>query len=320
MSILLRHLLLCAVALFVSAIAFSQNKARMSPSAYIQTYDQDAVREMLKSGVPASITLAQGMLESDYGNSDLAKNARNHFGIKCHSTWQGKRFYKDDDAKGECFRVYATAYESYLDHSDFLRRNKRYAFLFELKRTDYKGWARGLKKAGYATNPKYPELLIKIIEENNLQRFDTMTEEDLEDLGGIPISKEEKLSTNSPRSTSKPSTYNGTVVVSNNNIKYVQAGAGDNADALAKRHNMGRWQILRYNEIDKTYRFSEGEVVYLQPKRRKFRGAVNTHLVKSGETLWSISQEYGIRKKRLARMNGLSPDMTISAGQSLNLR
>src|SRR5690606_3896602 len=119
-----------------------------------------------------SITLAQGMLESGNGNSKLAKEDNNHFGIKCHSDWNGKKFYQDDDAKDECFRVYKNPEESFIDHSDFLVNRSRYAFLFELKPTDYKAWAKGLKEAGYATNPKYPELLIKIIEDNNLQQYD----------------------------------------------------------------------------------------------------------------------------------------------------
>ena len=134
-------------------------------------YREDAIREMERNSIPASITLAQGILESGDGNSPLARYANNHFGIKCHSDWTGKTFIQDDDKKNECFRKYKDPYESYKDHSDFLKKN-RYAFLFELKITDYKGWAHGLKKAGYATNPKYPHLLIKIIEENNLAQYD----------------------------------------------------------------------------------------------------------------------------------------------------
>ena len=161
-------------------LASAQSSNRKNPvekitrSDYIEMYAPFAVKEMLISGVPASITLAQGILESGDGNSTLSRNANNHFGIKCHGMWEGDKYYMDDDAKGECFRVYTSVFDSYRDHSEFLSGRSRYAALFELRRTDYKGWAHGLKKAGYATNPKYPALLIKIIEENALAKFDKM--------------------------------------------------------------------------------------------------------------------------------------------------
>jgi flagellum-specific peptidoglycan hydrolase FlgJ len=162
----------------LTASTHAQNSTsvdRITRQEYVSTYAPAAVQEMLISGVPASITLAQGILESGDGNSVLAKVARNHFGIKCHGLWEGEKYYHDDDAKGECFRVYPTVFDSYRDHSEFLRTRDRYADLFKLKLTDYKGWAHGLKSAGYATNPKYPELLIKIIEENDLTQYDRMT-------------------------------------------------------------------------------------------------------------------------------------------------
>lgn len=147
---------------------------------YIQKWAPTAVREMYRSGVPASITLAQGILESRYGLSSLATEGNNHFGIKCHKDWKGKSMRYDDDAKGECFRVYDSADESFRDHSDFLRYRDRYKFLFDLKTTDYKGWAYGLKKAGYATDPNYPAKLVKYIEDYKLYEYDTMTSEEAE--------------------------------------------------------------------------------------------------------------------------------------------
>jgi len=138
---------------------------------YIERFSSIAIREMNKSGVPASITLAQGLLESGNGNSKLALEANNHFGIKCTTEWRGKTILKDDDQKDDCFRVYASPEESFEDHSEFLKR-KRYAALFELDKNDYRGWANGLKSAGYATNPRYPELLISLIERYQLNRFD----------------------------------------------------------------------------------------------------------------------------------------------------
>ena len=166
-------IILLVQAIFISATTQSQpSEPRMSKTDYVGQYADQAIREMHASGVPASITLAQGMLESDFGNSPLAKYANNHFGIKCHKGWEGPTFIQDDDEKNECFRKYYEAYESYKDHSEFLRTRDRYATLFDLKTTDYKGWAKGLKKAGYATNPKYADLLIRIIEDNELYKYD----------------------------------------------------------------------------------------------------------------------------------------------------
>ena len=164
-------LLLCCI----GTLSFAQ-KAKMTRSEYITKYAKLAVSEMQRTGIPASITLAQACLESDNGNSELSVASNNHFGIKCHSTWQGERYYHDDDAKGECFRVYGQVYDSYVDHSNFLRNGQRYAFLFDFEKGDYVSWAYGLKRAGYATNPNYPKLLIKIIEDNQLHTYDAMTQ------------------------------------------------------------------------------------------------------------------------------------------------
>ena len=147
---------------------------------YIEKWAPVAVEEMYRSGVPASITLAQGILESRYGLSELASKGNNHFGIKCHKDWKGRTMAYDDDAKGECFRVYDSAQESFRDHSDFLRYRDRYKFLFEFDTKDYKSWAYGLKKAGYATDPNYPAKLIKYIEDYGLSRYDSMTLDDFE--------------------------------------------------------------------------------------------------------------------------------------------
>ena len=156
----------------------------MTRQEYIEKYKDDAISEMHRSGVPASITLAQGILESGDGNSKMARVAKNHFGIKCHSDWKGKTFIQDDDTKNECFRKYKSVLDSYKDHSDFLKR-RRYAALFELKITDYKSWAKGLKKAGYATNPKYPQLLIGIIEANELYQYDSKKSKKKKKLVGV---------------------------------------------------------------------------------------------------------------------------------------
>ncbi len=325
---LFKHILLITTSCCFVFLAHAQT--RQTPTQYKEKFDQDAVAEMIKSGVPASITLAQGMLESDYGNSALAKKARNHFGIKCHSNWTGGKYYMDDDAKDECFRVYPSVYDSYVDHSDFLHRNRRYAFLFDLKQTDYKGWAKGLKKAGYATNPKYPDLLIRIIEENELYRYDKMDKGDLKSLGksskgtvGNPTPDLSDAPDKKGESTALPnsSTGNGTAIrISKNNIKFVKSQAGDTPDKIAKRYNMGRWQICRYNGIKRKSKIPTGTIIYIQPKRLRFHGDQKHHVVKKGDTLWKISQMYGVKVGSLRRKNNLEKGQVIKVGQKIKLK
>ena len=177
---------------------------------YVSDWAPTAVREMYRSGVPASITLAQGILESRYGLSPLAADGNNHFGIKCHKDWTGKTQYHDDDEKGECFRVYDDADESFRDHSDFLRYRDRYKFLFEFETMDYKSWAYGLKKAGYATDPGYPDKLIKYIEDYKLNEYDTMSLAAAEDLLAKAKGKDEGKGVSAPSVSSTPSTGSGT--------------------------------------------------------------------------------------------------------------
>lgn len=298
--------------IFISATAQSQpSEPRMSKVDYISQYSDQAIREMHSSGVPASITLAQGMLESDYGNSPLAKYANNHFGIKCHKGWEGPTFIQDDDERNECFRKYYQAYDSYKDHSEFLRTRDRYASLFDLKTTDYKGWAKGLKKAGYATNPKYADLLIRIIEENELYKYDEVVK--LKDTELAVTVDKVDMKQDVPEVLSIRS-----VKVSSNNIKYVIAAKGDSPASIAKKNEMGVWQILKYNDLDKSDPVMEGDIIYLQPKRNY--ASADLHIVKSGETLHSISQEHGVKIKRLLKMNDLSPNYTPKAGEKLKLR
>lgn len=298
--------------IFISATAQSQpSEPRMSKVDYISQYSDQAIREMHSSGVPASITLAQGMLESDYGNSPLAKYANNHFGIKCHKGWEGPTFIQDDDERNECFRKYYQAYDSYKDHSEFLRTRDRYASLFELKTTDYKGWAKGLKQTGYATNPKYADLLIRIIEENELNKYDEVVK--LKDTELAVTVDKVDMKQDVPEVLSIRS-----VKVSSNNIKYVIAAMGDSPASIAKKNEMGVWQILKYNDLDKSDPVMEGDIIYLQPKRNY--ASADLHIVKSGETLHSISQEQGVKIKRLLKMNDLSPNYTPKAGEKLKLR
>lgn len=275
------------------AMAFGGGEEKLSPLQYIEMYKRIAVVEMHRTGIPASITMAQGLLESGNGNSRLATKGNNHFGIKCKKTWTGKTIYEDDDAPGECFRAYDSAYLSYIDHSEFLLGNVRYAFLFEYDRTDYKSWAHGLKKAGYATNPKYPDLLITIIERHELHKLDHLKPNDLD----IPPNSE--VPEEVPE---KPKAVEEGLVVFND-IPATRVQAGDNIVSIAKRNEMGAWEIRRYNDLPREQELTPGEIIYLKPKKRK--GSVPYHVVQPGETMWSISQMYGIKLKHLYRKNKL---------------
>jgi hypothetical protein len=248
------------------------------------------------------------MLESSYGNSELARTANNHFGIKCHSSWTGKKVYHDDDAKGECFRKYRSVLHSYQDHSDFLTQGSRYAFLFDLKPTDYKGWAKGLKKAGYATDPNYPKRLIDLIERYDLHEFDKMDPKDV----GKPDNKGSE-----PRDTE--STSMARVGLSANNIEFVKAQSGESNREIADRLEMGAWQIRMYNDVPRDHQWSSGDVVYLQPKRYKNKEGKDGHLVRTGETLWSISQKVGVKLRALRRRNNLDKGAEVQPGQELRI-
>ena len=299
------------MALLTGAVSMAQSQPaerRISRNEYINLYKDAAIAEMLRSGVPASITLAQGILESGDGNSPLAQYANNHFGIKCHRGWQGETFIQDDDERNECFRKYYSVSESYHDHSEFLRGRDRYSALFELKTTDYKGWAHGLKKAGYATNPKYPQLLIKLIEDHDLHQYDKVTKRPTRQ-----VEKKEK-----PPVARVAKAKRG-IKVHENNIKFVIAKPGDNLDKLAKEFEMGRWQILKYNDLNRGDAIRAGDVIYLQPKRNKSK-AKKYHKVQKGETMRDVSQMYGVKLKKLYDYNNMALGSLPKTGQKLRLR
>jgi LysM repeat protein len=248
---------------------------RMTRDQYIKKYQNMAIREMHRAGVPASITMAQGILESSDGNSRLARLGNNHFGIKCKSDWKGKSMLADDDAPDECFRAYDSPEESYKDHSQFLRSNWRYHELFELDITDYKGWAKGLRKAGYATNKSYHTILINLIERHELYKLDLMSPEPL---------------------ATKP-------LVLQNDVPVVYAEKDETLESIADENDLSNRQIYKYNELEKGQTIKEGDIVYLKPKRR--RGSEKYHTLKEGETMYMISQQYGIKLKHLYRRNRL---------------
>lgn len=294
---------------------------------YIRTYRQLAVDEMIRTGVPASIKLAQGIHETEAGQSDLVNRSNNHFGIKCKTGWQGNKVYHDDDARGECFRSYDKAEDSYSDHSNFLRGNQRYAFLFELDPTDYKSWAFGLKKAGYATNIKYSQILIKLIEDYNLQQYSLIA------LGRIAPPEDMLVSattTNQPTGTGPaapvapimeeaapmPDYPSGTFLI--NNTKVVFAPAGTVLLSIAKQYDVPLARIYEFNELDQEEVLLEPQLIFLQRKRKK--GSVAFHTVKAGESLRRISQTQGIRLENLLEYNSLNADDQPKPGSILYLQ
>lgn len=278
---------------------------------YIQEYTDLAVREMKRSGIPASITMAQALLESNNGQSDLAISAKNHFGIKCHLTWKGNRFYYDDDELDDCFRAYKSVEASYQDHSLFLMTRSRYAFLFDLDPYDYVSWAKGLKQAGYATNPKYADMLIKIIEDNELYRLDQMIPANGNQRGRVFASSQP---------SDLPESIPLQPIHTRNRIKYVIAKTTDDVASLTEKFDLLKWEIRRYNEIPRKGEIEPGQIVYLQPKRKKAGKGYDIHYVKEGDSWYSISQHYGIKLKWLYKRNNAQPGVPVEPGQEIFLR
>jgi LysM repeat protein len=291
---------------------FTQGNRRMTRAEYVDSYKDMAIREMYEFKIPASIKLAQAILESGDGNSRLAREGNNHFGIKCHG-WQGDFMRVDDDAPKECFRKYDNADQSYKDHSAFLANRPRYAFLFDLEITDYKGWAKGLKKAGYATNPRYADMLIKIIEDLELYKYDRMYPAMLAEKTG----KEEKT-----KKSDKHKTLVGVKaqrkIFTNNGTKYILAEKGDDFFKISQDFNIYSFQIWKYNELTSNDKLNEGDMVYIEKKKRKAEEPF--HTVTSGETMRAIAQKYGIRLNRLYRINRMSKDEKPRIGQTLWLQ
>ena len=302
---LLLGLCLCGSTVFANTSADQE--------AYIKRYKDIAMREMERSGVPASIKLAQGLLESGAGKSTLARQANNHFGIKCGRNWKGEEYYKEDDdynSQGRliksCFRRYRNPEASFVAHSEFLRdpaKAFRYGFLFRLNPTDYKGWATGLRRAGYATNPRYPQLLISLVERYNLAQYDRPGAVDPVDVEG-------------------PVTEIISGIRSTNDVSYFVSEAPVSVDEVAEQVNVSVKRLVKYNEaIDNSKeRVRNGERVYLQKKRRAYRGRQQYHTVKPGETLFDIAQQYALRLNILARRNRISESANPATGERIKLR
>lgn len=300
-----------AVGLIWPASTWAQAPAN-TPQDYIARWSDVAIRQMIDHRIPASITLAQGILESGNGNSELARASNNHFGIKCHSDWAGGRTYHDDDAKGECFRVYSDASESFADHSNFLKRT-RYEPLFELEITDYRGWAKGLKQCGYATNPQYADKLIDLVERYELYVYDEQALDLMDEDAAFAVAREDLIQNRLVGGRE--------ILLSDNAIQFVVAQPGDTYEALAEALDMMPWQFYRYNEVERgagDHAVEAGQTVYLQPKRR--RGTAPFGTVQPGETLWMFSQRTGVSLHAIVRKNRLTVGEPLEAGTRLALR
>ena len=298
-------------------VSNQNNNISKGRKEYIDTYNNLAVKEMRRNGVPASITLAQAMLESDNGNSTLARKANNHFGIKCHSSWNGPKVYHDDDRRNECFRKYKSVYDSYIDHSSFIVNGSRYQFLFNYKAGDYKAWAKGLQKAGYATSKTYASMLIKIIEDNKLYIFDTGKE--------VSYNPYEEIQPDSLKivagdvdnfsiSLGKHKVYN------KNRIDYIIVKKDDTFYNLTEEFGMLPFELYKYNELEQSAKLTEGQIIYLQPKRSKAGHGLEYHEVNEGETMYLISQMYGIKLNKLYEKNLMKKGVEPETGQKLWLR
>lgn len=294
-------------AFFCSTPAFSQkwNKAYQD---YIDLYKDIAIEQMLKHNIPASITLAQGLLESGAGRSTLAVKGNNHFGIKCHE-WNGPTMIKSDDRPDDCFRVYTNPKQSYEDHSAFLKR-PRYKSLFQLSRTDYRGWARGLKACGYATNPAYAQSLINIIETYQLYIYDNAKHYDRFMANHAGTSNSLRIEGTSPHH-----------IFSYNKNYYIRARKGDTFRSLSQEMGVSRRNLAKYNELDKNYTLKEGDIIYLKKKRTKATKEYKhrLHTVRNGESLYSIAQLYGIRLSSLYKKNHQPDDYSIRVGDQLRV-
>lgn len=314
-------LILSAVLLSVPVSA----KNKMTRAEYIEKYKHYALKNQDSHGIPASITMAQGILESDCGNSRLAVQANNHFGIKCKSTWTGPTIKHTDDAPNECFRKYVSPEASFRDHSEFLTGSTRYASLFELDPLDYKGWAYGLKQAGYATNPKYAEMLIKVIEESELYALDgapavspdlaqVLPEQDIEP---APEQLAEKVDVDNYVVTDAGTGSYASYI--NNGTMFVVAGRGDTYKSMSGKLRISEKKLRKFNDAGKAYEPIEGEPVYVKSKSNKAINGKLMHTVADGETMHSISQKYGIKLNKLAKLNRRPASSPVRPGSQIRL-
>ncbi|MBO4611122.1 MAG: glucosaminidase domain-containing protein [Bacteroidales bacterium] len=309
-------ILLTAAVLLAAGAAIAAVDLETARKDYIDLYSALAISEMERTGVPASITLAQGLLESGAGRSTLATKANNHFGIKCGKAWKGEKTYHDDDAPQECFRSYSKALDSFKDHSDFLRYYDRYKSLFDLEITDYKGWCYGLKAAGYATDPEYATKLIKLIEDYDLTRFDKGTvvkvssPDQLEKAVIMPANYDEQFHFSLERT-----------IYQKNGVACIYSVAGDTFDSIALIYDLFPRELLRFNDLKEPVELLPGTIVYIQAKKNKAAKGLEKYIVgEDGESLREISQRFAVKMRSIEKRNKLKKGVALVKEQELLLR
>jgi len=295
---------------------------------YINTYKEIAISEMQRSGVPASIILAQGIHETEAGTSELVRRSNNHFGIKCKEEWTGAVVYHDDDSRGECFRSYPTPQDSYKDHSDFLRNGQRYASLFKLNPEDYEGWAYGLRKAGYATNIRYSQILIKLIKDYGLQQYSLIAMGKLKRTEEVALLNPGQTSgtLNPVAATADSGAVHTELAVQQwpegifviNNARVFFAKAGSSLLSIADQYDLPLARLLDFNDLKEEDVLEKDQLLFLQRKRKV--GATEVHIVKEGESLYIISQSEGIRYQDLLEMNQLTNGAQPAVGEKIWLQ
>ena len=322
--------------ILLTAFGSLRAQVRQTREEYIDRYKSIAVAHMERYGIPASITMAQGILESDCGNSLLSMKSNNHFGIKCKRNWTGDKVYHDDDAKGECFRSYPSVEASYRDHAEFLDSQPRYDSLFAYSPTDYKSWARGLKAAGYATAPDYAQRLIRIIEENQLFLLDRPDgarlyasryglKRDPEEWFSSQSSVEELARTGG---AVDPDNYRVTInahqgynVYATNGVHYVLAKEGDTFENIGKKFRISARNLRKFNDLkDKKAQPMPHEVVYIERKKKRWEGNAHTHTCRQGETAYAVGQSYAIRTRSIEKLNKLRPGDTLEQGRQIRIK
>lgn len=314
--LMLRTFTITLITLTLAITSFGQDK--LTQADYIELYYKLAVEEMERSGIPASITLAQGIIESGSGNSQLAKVAKNHFGIKCHKDWTGEGYYMDDDAPDECFRVYDSPEQSFIDHSDFIRGRPWYKSLFDLEVTDYKGWAKGLKKAGYATNPKYADLLIGLIEKHELSQYDVMSSTAWRIAENTqPVTKEQMDTIPGYSANLIPQNYAGEVITVNGKNAVI-AREGETALAIALSQDIDLGKLYSVNDLALDAPIRPGDIIFLEKKKKK--GPVKLYVVQKAETMHQISQKFGIRLQKLYDRNRMMVPDQVVPGETIYLQ
>ncbi len=324
-----RTILLFAIIAIAYALP-AMGQERQTREEYVERYKAIAIAHMERYGIPASITMAQGILESDSGNSRLSTSSNNHFGIKCKKSWRGDRVFHDDDAKGECFRAYPSVEASYQDHADFLDQSPRYDSLFAYPSDDYRSWARGLKACGYATAPDYAERLVKIIESMKLYLLDK------ENGGKIYMAAKRanantegwfESNTASPDEQINPNAFRVTVnshkgygIYRSNHTFYVVAKEGDTYQTIGEVFHISARTLEKFNDVAKGTQLHKGDIVYIERKKTQWLGNVMQHKVVREENLYSLSQSYGIRLKSLMKLNHLREGNDVKKGEIIRLK